>query len=264
MYDVALTLNGKPVSNLGTSKVKVELDYTLKHGEESHQVVVYSWSDQAGTPKVLKNSRYDPAVKRIQFQPHQFGTFAAVHHGVTFTDLEGVEWAQESIEALAAREAVSGIGGGQFHPEGKVTRAEFVTMLMNAFDLTRGEAKSMLKDVEPGSWYSAALASAQELGIVQGREDGSFGIQEEISRQDMAVMLYRVIRQLEGELKQDGQSGAFADEQELAEYAREAVRFLKQAGIVDGMNEGRFAPHEDSSRAQAAVMIYRLYQQLQL
>jgi hypothetical protein len=225
-------------------------------------VVVYSWSDQAGTPMVLKNSRYDPAAKSIQFQPHQFGTYAAVHRGVNFTDLTGVGWAKESIEALAAREAVSGIGGGQFHPEGKVTRAEFVAMLMNTLDLTRGEAKSTLKDVEPGSWYSAALASAQELGIVQGREDGSFGIHEEISRQDMAVVLYRLIRQLEGGQKQEGPSGAFADEQELAGYAREAVHFLKQAGIVDGVGEGRFAPHEASSRAQAAVLIYRMYQRM--
>lgn len=261
-YDIALTLNGKPVSNLGTSKVKVELDYTLKPGEESHQVVAYSWSGQAGTPKVLKNSRYDSTAKRIHFQPRQFGTFAAVHRGVTFADLTGFNWAQEGIEALAAREAVSGTGGGQFHPEGKVTRAEFVTMLMNALDLTRAEAKSTLQDVEPGSWYSTALASAQELGIVQGREDGSFGIHEEISRQDMAVVLYRVIRELEGGQNQESPSGAFTDEQELAEYAQEAVHFLKQAGIVDGMGEGRFAPLEVSSRAQAAVLIYRLYQRM--
>ncbi|MNN99867.1 Endo-1,4-beta-xylanase A precursor [compost metagenome] len=71
-----------------------------------------------------------------------------------------------------------------------------------------------------------------------------------------------MIRQLEGELKQEGQNSAFADEQELAGYAREAVRFLKQTGIADGVGDGRFAPYEASSRAQAAVMIYRLYQQM--
>ncbi|MFM9331840.1 S-layer homology domain-containing protein [Paenibacillus mesotrionivorans] len=262
VYDLALTLNGRQVSDFGTSKVKVELDYSLQPGEKPHKVIVFTWSDKAEKLKVLKNSRYDPATKRILLQPHELGKFAAVHHEVAFTDLTGFGWAQEGIEALAAREAVSGIGAGQFHPEGRVTRAEFVTMLMNAFDLTRTEAKSTLADVEQGSWYYAALASAQELGIVQGREDGSFGIHEEISRQDMAVVLYRVIRQLEGELKQEGQNSAFADEQELAGYAREAVRFLKQTGIADGVGDGRFAPYEASSRAQAAVMIYRLYQQM--
>jgi len=98
---------------------------------------------------------------------------------------------RDSIRAVAARGIIVGKETGKYDPQGKLTRAEFVQMLMRLFDAVDSTATSKLTDVKEGAWYYKAVASAEKLGIVQGKTDGSFGINDTLTRQDMAVLLHR-------------------------------------------------------------------------
>ncbi|HHV99429.1 MAG TPA: hypothetical protein GXX36_07625 [Clostridiaceae bacterium] len=178
---------------------------------------------------------------------------------VYFSDLESVPWAKESIEALAAKGIVNGPGDGTFRPNNKVTRAEFLKMLLTAFDLVDKDAQGTFSDVKAGMWYYEAVASAEKLGIVKGKGDGSFGVNQHISRQDMAVMVYRTSLILGMNLSVDSGEVLFADKDDISAYALEAVAAMQKNGIIKGVGDNRFSPKSNATRAEAAVIIYRLY-----
>jgi len=179
---------------------------------------------------------------------------------VTFSDISSVPWAREAIETLAAKGVISGPGDGTFRPNNKVTRAEFIKMLMKALELVDEEAVCTFSDVKEGAWYYQLIATAQKLSIVNGKGDGTFGVNDEILRQDMAVMIYRAAQVIGINLSNGASVEPFTDEAEISGYAKEAVAAMQKAGIINGIGDGRFAPKKNATRAEAAVIIYRFLQ----
>ncbi|MGG1513868.1 S-layer homology domain-containing protein [Paenibacillus oryzisoli] len=258
IYDFSVMLDGVKIERFfGRDAVRVSMDYTLTAGENADQVIVYH-IPEGRTLEVVKNGRYDAAQGKVTFTTDHFSLYSVLYTPITFGDLEDAAWARSSIEALAAREIVNGVGGERFAPNDRVTRAQFIQMLMSAFDLTDLNAAASFSDVRNGDWFYQAVASAQKLGIVQGYEDGSFGIDREISRQDMAVMTYRAMAAAQISLRQSAKPESFTDGASIGAYAREAVEAMQQAGIINGLEENRFAPESFATRAQAAKIIYSL------
>jgi len=253
VYDLTLEIDGVAITDVA-GNVQVALAYELKPGESAGNVVVYHIGDREAI--VVKHGRYDPRSGKVLFRPSHLSLYAAAHINISFSDvLDG--WAKPSIEALAARGIVDGVGSGRFDPSGKVTRAQFLHMLMKAFDLTDQGAVSTFRDVNRDAWYYETVASAQALGIVRGRPDGTFGPNDEITRQDMAVMAYAAAKHLRLDLDR-GILVSFNDAASISEYAVDAVNALRSAGVMGGVGDGRFAPHAAASRAEAAAVIDRL------
>lgn len=257
VYDFGLKLDGHKTDAAGANEVIVELPYALQQGETGNKVVIYYVSED-GRLGTIKNARFNQETSTVKFSPKHFSTYFPAFVDRTFRDLQEAEWAREAVEALAAREVVDGVGGEQFDPNGPLTRAQFITMLIQAFDLTDSAAVSTFPDAQQNTWYYTAVASARKLGIVEGREDGTFGINDNISRQDLAVMLYRAFRVMNREREASTAAIQFADKADIAEYASEAVAVMQYQGIIDGMDGNIFAPRELSTRAQAAAIIYRI------
>ncbi|MBW7457937.1 S-layer homology domain-containing protein [Paenibacillus sepulcri] len=209
---------------------------------------------------IIKTGKYNPAAGSVEFKAEHFSKYALGYADISFGDLKKSEWAIDAIETLAARGIINGDGNGNFNPGAAVTRAEFITMLMSAFDLAAPGELSTFRDVKEKLWYSDSITSAQKLGIVKGRTDGSFGVNDPVSRQDMAVMVYKIAELQQIELQASAVAAAFADRSKISAYAAEAVDAMQQSGIIEGMGGGRFAPKEPSTRAQAAVIINRLFQ----
>jgi hypothetical protein len=256
VYDVQLLIDGQKVSALdGRSDVQVTLPYTLKAGENPHNIVIYYVNDNGGLEVVI-NGRYNAATGKVEFKPAHLSKYTAAYGEVNFTDVtQG--WAKDAIEALAARGIVKGIGEGVYNPNGHVTRAEFITMLMRAYELTDAQATTAFTDVKDGAWYYANIATAQQLGIVNGKLDGSFGVHENITREDMAVMVYMAMKYKQLELATDA-TATFIDQESIAAYAQQAVAVMQAEGIINGIGNGQFAPKQNASRAQVARLIYNL------
>ena len=174
----------------------------------------------------------------------------------SFKDLEEVPWAKEAITYLEEKGIVAGIQPGIFEPMAPVSRAQFVKMLSVAFDFHDPNSRCTFTDVPYGTWYYTYVASAAKKGIVLGRDDGRFGPDDSISRQDMAVFSSRC-----AQLKGEGMLN-FKDASEIAPYALDAVLALSSTGIISGTDSGEFAPTEIATRAQAAKIIYELIQHM--
>ncbi|WP_138754449.1 immunoglobulin-like domain-containing protein [Paenibacillus sinopodophylli] len=259
VYDFTLSVDGKAVSEFNaTEPITVEMKYTLQPGEKAHQIVIY-YIGADGKLEVVRNAKFNEATGLISFKPKHFSRYAAAHAGVVFKDLSKAPWAQSMIEALAAREIVRGTGNDSFEPARTVTRAEFVQQLLGALGLIDEQASSNFGDVTEGAWYYAAVASAEKLGIVKGKANGSFGGGESITREDMAVMLSRAV-ELAGVNSgaTSAASQAFKDQSAISAYAAEAVEAMQEAGYINGFTDGSYQPKQHTTRAQAASVIFKL------
>ncbi|MNB77409.1 Beta-L-arabinobiosidase precursor [compost metagenome] len=258
---VTLSIDGKavPPEVMQTQGIRLALPYALKAGDKAHQVVAYSLLED-GTTRAVAGGKYNAATGLLEFSMKQNGTYTVHSSNIIFTDLVSAGWATEGIEALAARGAIVGTAEGTFKPGANVTRGEFIKILMNAFDLLDETAVSTFKDVSQGAWYNEAVASAQKLGIVNGKGDGSFGASEQITRQEMAVMIYRLANLLKVPLTAGAADlqASFTDTKQLQPDALQAVEAVRSAGLINGLPDGRFDPQGKATRGQAAAVIYRL------
>ena len=174
---------------------------------------------------------------------------------VSFTDMASGHWAEPAVSYLAGKGVVSGKGDGKFDPESGVTREEFTKMIVEAFRLHNKDAKADFADVAAERWSNSYIASALEAQLINGVSASEFAPGARISRQDMAVIIYRTAKLLGVNLSGNA---SFADNGAIASYAKEAVAKLAGAGIVNGVENNRFAPKDLVTRAQAAKIIYEL------
>lgn len=261
VFQFDLQVDGKSIKDLSAEVARIALNYKLKPGESPEKVIV-SYVNASGKLEVLVNGAYNAATGQVEFSTAAFGNYAVFYKDVTFQDISEVSWAQASIDALAAREIIRGVSETSFVPNSPVTRAEFVTLLMRAFSFDHEQATSnTFSDIDQEDWYYSSTATARQLGIISGREDGSFGAGDEISRQDMAVMAYRTLLALNASIQTNAGSKVFDDWAEISDYAVEAVSTMQKAGILEG-SDGSFMPNDNTTRAQAAVIIYRLLNKL--
>jgi len=175
-----------------------------------------------------------------------------------FLDTESVAWAKDAIDYLAEKGIINGKSKNTFAPNDTITREEFAKILVCALGIYEENASADFGDVKDGAWYSSYIASAVAHGIINGVGDSLFGVGQEISRQDMAVMICRAYNIT---LKEEKPSNAsFDDWNEVSDYAQNSIAAMVESGIINGVSETELAPKATATRAQAAVMIYKVLQ----
>ncbi len=171
-----------------------------------------------------------------------------------YNDIDGYDWAREAIIGLTNAGIVNGMGDGGFNPAGNVTREQFCKMVVQMYGLDASETSSYFDDVDENAWYAPYVTAAVNAGFVQGQSDDYFGIGESIMRQDMATILYRAIN-----MTSDMTELNFTDNDNIAEYAKDAVAELVGLGIMNGYEDGSFKPRGNATRAEAAKVIWGIY-----
>lgn len=172
----------------------------------------------------------------------------------TFDDMGSAKWAEEAVNALYEKGVISGMGDNKFVPDMHVTREQFALMAVRAFGLDNNDSKSEFTDVPPESWSYDAVSVLYSLGLVFGIDDESFGAKDEITREDMAVIIYRIMKYKNAECSFESEV-EFKDAADISAYAGEAVRALSGMAIINGA-DGYFAPDEYATRAMAAQVLY--------
>jgi len=239
LYDALISSNAQTLEELaGVFNIYQDSEAGSGSGNKGGSMVGGSKAKVSSTPSSVPD--YIPSEADTPFL-------------VVFDDIDSVEWARESIEALASNGIVNGKGNNKFDPEGVVTRSEFTKMIIGAAALTDLNAKCAFKDVAD-EWAKPYVASAANLGIVTGITADEFGPGNPINRQQAAVIVYRTLNAIGVQL--GGNAIAFEDTPQIEDYAREAVDKLSAAKIINGKGNNLFAPLDALTRAEAAKIIY--------
>ncbi len=172
-----------------------------------------------------------------------------------FNDIDRYGWAKEAIEGLYYAGIINGMEEGVFNPAGQVTREQFCKMAVQLFGVLQYDTDSDFADVDPNGWYAQYINSAIRAGYVQGQSDDYFGIGEPIMRQDMATILFRGLGSQDSAAKLN-----FTDNDAIAPYALDAVSEFVGLEIINGYEDGSFNPRGTATRAEAAKVIWGVYQ----
>ncbi|NLL39644.1 MAG: S-layer homology domain-containing protein [Clostridiales bacterium] len=176
-----------------------------------------------------------------------------------FIDVPSNHWANEYITFLAENGIVNGVGDSVFAPGSTVTRAAFVTILGRLAGVDISQYTGIeFSDVEPDSWYGPYISWASQNGIVTGYGNGKFGPGNNITREQMAVLIMRYADYADVTLPSINEGEEFADQAQIEAYAVEAVSLAQRAGIITGKPGGVFDPKGTALRAEISTVTYRL------
>ena len=175
---------------------------------------------------------------------------------VPYSDVTENDWYYNDIKFLSEKSIVSGDGTGNFMPSSNVTREQFLKMLMTACEIDTRESENVFEDVIEDAWYRPYVLKAKNMGIVNGISEKDFGIGTNITRQDVAVMISRIIEKLDIE-PDVVNNGGFSDEKYVSDYAKASVVFMKAIGLIEGYNN-EYRPLDNLTRAEASAIIARM------
>lgn len=174
-----------------------------------------------------------------------------------FSDLGNHSWAKESVYELYLKGIINGKAEGVFAPNDSVTRAEAVKMIVLTLSELDSSASCSFSDVSEGSWMYPYVATAFEKGLVNGYSDGSYGVNDAVTREDFAAIIMRALLKAGVEIENIPEI-LFADDSDISGYAKEAVYKLKSAGIINGTGDNLFMPKAHTTRAEAAKILAAL------
>ena len=172
-----------------------------------------------------------------------------------FTDLGSAEaWYHEAVDYVLKSGLMDGFGNGLFGPDYPLTRAQFAQILYNKEGRPAAAGGSSFRDVASNAWCAPAAAWASERGIAGGYGNGLFGPDDNITREQLAVMLWRYA----GSPGAVGGELHFSDAGQISGYASDALRWAVENGIMHGTGGGILAPQGLATRAQTAQMLKNL------
>ena len=179
-------------------------------------------------------------------------SFAAVED-TGFSDVDADSWYADAVEYVRDNGLMSGTSATTFEPGGTMTRGMLATVLYRSAGSPSLENENLgypFADVPGDSWYADGIYWARLFGVISGYSDEQFGPDDPVTREQIAVILWRYAGSPEVETGTD-----FADEGSISAYAAQAVDWARANGIVNGADGNRFLPQNNATRAQVAAIL---------
>ncbi len=255
IVDFSLTVGGQPVTSFATP-IQIRIPVNV-NGKDKELLAVAKLVDGQ---LVIVGGRLDGDV--MVESRDTFSSYLVVENKVSFNDIDSVKsWAGRQIEVIAAKGAIVGKSEGVFAPQDNVTRGEFARMLIGALDLENASAKENFADVNASDWFAPYVAAAVKHGIIAGRSADQFEPNATITRAEMAAMITRALKATQNldttVSNADDLLKDFADASSIHPSLRNSVAFAVSKGLLFG-DAGKLDPNGNATRAQAAVMLYRV------
>ncbi len=181
--------------------------------------------------------------------------------GDVFSDMK-THWAKKYVADLYKKGLINGRGDG-YCPEDKVTRAEWVTMMLRSAGKSgQGSYNNCFTDVNAGDWYAKDIQTAFALGIIKGSDNG-FMPNENITREQMAKIAIDTYELVKGEINEKSDLNKFTDSENVSEWAVSYMEKAIKLGIINGMSDNSLSPKSTATRAEAAAVLSRVYNLIQ-
>lgn len=257
VYSFSVTSGDKTISQFD-GDVKIAIPYTPKAGEDTNAIVIY-YINAEGKAETVSNCRYDPVTGTVRFTTGHFSAYAVGYNKVNFSDVAENAWYGKAVTFVSARDITAGTGEGKFSPDAKLTRGQFLVMLMKAYGIKADQnAKDNFADAG-NKYYTAYLAAAKRLGISDGVGNNLFAPEKEITRQEMITLLYNALKQTSDlpVITAQKNLAQYRDSDSIASWAKDAVTLFVSTGTIGG-NNGLLNPDKTATRAEMVQVLYNL------
>lgn len=173
---------------------------------------------------------------------------------IPFNDVKSNDWYYQSVQYAYDNGLFSGVSHDSFAPSDSMDRSMLVTVL-HSLDGKPAAGKGGFTDVADGAWYANAVAWAAEHGIVSGVSDSAFAPNGAITREQLAVMLYRYAQYKGYDVSKTADLSGYADQGSISDWAAQAVQWACGSGLMTGRSANSLAPAGTLTRAEAATML---------
>ncbi len=229
-----------------STAVQTGLPYYYKDNKGNVKVFIGFASDKSGTMKYIA-----PEGVTVYFTPNS----------KNFRDITG-HWAKSNIDFVTEREIFVGTSPNIYSPDTGMTRAMLVAVVGRLYERSYGELSPsgarMFTDANYSDYYGQYLDWADNNGIVFGVGNNKFEPHRDVTREEMAAVIFRFAQYLEVAKAADGNKAlTFGDKDDVFDWAVAAVSYCQGTGVVIGRTDGNFHPHETITRAEEAAMVQR-------
>lgn len=180
-----------------------------------------------------------------------------------FPDVSPGDWYALPVTALAKEGIIGGREDGKFHPNDPITRAEFLRLLLaisGRESAAEAQILDKIRDVKLSSWYAASVSWGLQEKLISGTTETTFSPDSPITRQQIALILYRFNKNIMGYRLPEGDVLLFSDSGSLSSWAKKEVLALGKAGLISGYTDRSFRPGAQATRAEAAQILYNYLQ----
>lgn len=175
-----------------------------------------------------------------------------------FIDVSESDWFYSSVVYAKEHSIMSGLTEDTFAPNQKLSRAQCATILYRLYGSPEVTYKQKFKDVKSGDWYASAVIWASNAGIVSGYGDGTFGSNDNVTREQMATMMYRYANYLALDtVPKMADIEGYSDANKVSAYALDATKWAVGYGLISGTTPTTLNPLGNTSRAECAAIAER-------
>lgn len=183
-------------------------------------------------------------------------TLVLADNAKEYGDVTKDDWYSDAVDFVSAREIMVGTGDDVFDPDSSMTRGMVVQTVYN-LDTGTESGNSLSNYATDDPFYREAVDWAADVGIVAGYDDGSFNGDNDITREQLATMLYRYAEYIDCDTSPLSSLSQYTDESSVSTYAQEALQWAVGAGIIEGMDDGTLNSNGTATRAQVAAVLER-------
>lgn len=173
-----------------------------------------------------------------------------------FVDVKKGDWFYDAVMFVFENGITKGVSETEYAPQGKVTRAQFITMLCRAYGIEEMTGENFADC--GNTWYTGYLAAAKQLGISNGVGDNMFAPEKEITREEMVTLIYNYLKSI-NKVTEETAELSFADSDNVSEWAKTAVAYAAKNGIVNGKGNNIFDSQGTATRAELAQIFYNMF-----
>ena len=174
----------------------------------------------------------------------------------TFPDVKKDDWHYESVKYVYENKLMQGTDSG-FEPESKMTRAMLVTVLFRMANPKNSDSKHDFKDVPQDQWYSDAVSWAAANGIISGISKTQFAPDSDVTREQMALIIYRFAKLKGYDIMDKADISSFADADGVSGWALDAIKWANKVELLTGTSKTTLSPKDTATRAEVATILMR-------
>ena len=238
--------------NSGSRPADVDVKIELQAPYDGQVLVMVN---QDGTEEVIKKSYVENG--KVYAVIPAGATVKVADNGKTFGDVKARDWYADAVEFVSSHELFQGVGENKFDPQASMTRAMLVTVLYRLENEPESSGKVKFADVAEDTWYADAVAWAAETKLVNGTDKG-FEPNADITREQIATILYRYAQSLGMDTKARGIVSRFGDSAEISGWAADAMAWAVEVGLFRGDENENLNPQGNATRAEVATLLERL------